>query len=210
MEMGPNLDPEMYEVPSYPEERSLPPPLLCGKSGSSSVDALLCDTPLSCVTSFEPRMGKGPLDLLPNKKNKHISLETREYKANGWEIALAPGEGDNTAACTGHLDQKFNTLSAATKQSQWLDLKITNVQHGIAIMCEGPFSARYQKEVGYLNMSDGGNVKMQLDGKKWHYVRKLNKSLCSVISDDLSKGDHTISIQATADTLTGFSHLIWA
>lgn len=216
MEMGPKLDPEMYEVASYPQERSLPPSLLCGKQGSSSVDENLCNMKLKCVTSFEPRTGLGTLDLLKSSSNKNNQVSNRLYKANGWEVALAPGEGDNTASCTGHLDQKFNTLSKLNnnndgqKGSTWLDLKINVKENGIAIICEGPFSARYAKNVGYFNMSKGGNVKMQLDGKTHGYVRKLSKSLCSVVSDDLKEGDHTISIQAIGNALTGFSHLIWA
>jgi len=203
MEMGPNLDADMYQVPKYPSERPLPKPLLCGKA-SSSVDAILCNIALNCATSFEPRMGQGTLDLSPRYDVKQHS---KQYK--GWEVSLSPGEGDNTAACTGHLDQKFNTLSK--NNNQWLDMKIDNVKHGTAIICEGPFSQRYAKLVGYINTTEGGNAKIKLDSHNWHYERKLSKSLCSVISDKLSPGTHMISIQTSSTkSFTGFSHLIWA
>jgi hypothetical protein len=208
MEMGPNLDPDMFAASSA-SERALPPPVLCGKPGSS-VDPELCSVALHCATSFEPRVGPGPLDL------EQVQAAAKSGAAGkpsggltGWASALAPGEGDNTAACTGHLDQKFNVLGK--EGAGWLTLRIAGVQHGVLVVCEGPFSARFKAQVGYLNTSaTGGNAQMELDGQPRHYARKLSKSLCSVVADDLSPGDHTLALRPTAKHLTGFSHVIWA
>jgi len=226
MDVGPNLDPEAYTVPAFPDERPLPDPLVCGKEGQSSVDAALCSVALSCATSFEPRLGAGPLELAPLARAPGGSTDADQSPATkkllakysdggkggkgGWRVQLAPGEGDNTAACTGHLDQKFNMLAGAG--GGWLAMVVPNVKVGVLIVCEGPFSAREKKKVEYLNTSlPGGNALMELDGWPYHYARKLTKSLCSVVADDLTPGTHVLALQATsASALTGFSHVIWA
>ncbi len=195
MNLGPDLDPEAYAVKAFPAERPLPEPRLCGK-GDSSVEPALCSLPLRCATSFAPRVGPQPLDLAV------------EDGAKGWQAALAPGEGDNAAACTGHLDQKYNTLASAG--ADWLTMRVS-VARGLMLVCEGPFNARFKAAVEYVNTSTvGGNAQLLLDGSLAHYRRKLPKSLCSVVADDLAPGDHTLALRPTAKVLTGFSHLIWA
>mmetsp|Transcript_27387 Transcript_27387/g.49738 ORF Transcript_27387/g.49738 Transcript_27387/m.49738 type:complete len:783 (+) Transcript_27387:70-2418(+) len=217
MEMGPVLDPEYFATPNFPADRPLPASLHCGvKATSSSVDALFCDTPFQCATSFEPRTGPGPLDLLaPNKGKGKAKAPVAGGSApvgGGWKAFLAPGEGDNTASCTGHRDQKFNVLGQSG--SEWLSMPLKGVSKGVLIVCEGPFSAREKSKVGYLNTSSvGGNAQFEVDGQgPKHYQRKLSKSLCSVVSDGggLSPGDHTLAIKALGPRLTGFSHVIWA
>jgi hypothetical protein len=206
--MGPNLDTDYYTTP----ERTMPTSLYCGVESegksTSSVDPLFCDTTFSCATSFEPRTGPSPLDLLV-PKGKYRPKGGGGTGGKGWAAALAPGEGDNTAACTGHLDQKFNTLS---KGGEWLPMQLNGVHKGLLIVCEGPFSVREKTKVGYLNTSlKGGNAQLEVDGAgPAHYQRKLSKSLCSVVSDQLSPGDHTLAFKAMGPELTGFSHVIWA
>ena len=40
--------------------------------------------------------------------------------------------------------------------------------------------------------------------------RKLTKSLCSVVTDRATPGDHLLAFEAKGSKLTGFSYLIWA
>jgi hypothetical protein len=233
MEMGPVLDEEAFDRGEPPP---LPPPMLCGTAGSS-IDPRFCDLGFTCATSFEPRTGMSPFDLrvttykgsptLPtgpkyqsgaaprpptDSNSQALSLmATQAAKADGalWHITLAPGEGDNTESCTGHLDQKFNTL--AREGSGWLALELPPLKAGVVIVCEGPFSVRYAKQVGYLNPStSGGNAAMEVDGQPAHYSRKLSKSLCSVVSDSLSPGKHSVALKSLQRSLTGFSHIIYA
>ena len=233
MEMGPVLDPDVYDRGPPPP---LPPPLLCGQAGSS-VDPRFCDLAFSCATSFEPRTGPSPLALRAAAYQGEPSAPTGPKYQSGatarpptdanpqaatlmaadaaapsgafWHATLAPGEGDNTDACTGHLDQKFNTLARAG--GGWLALDLPPLEAGVVIVCEGPFSARYAKQVGYLNTSAvGGNAALEVDGRPAHYARKLSKSLCSVVSDRLAPGKHTVALKALQRSLTGFSHIIWA
>lgn len=45
-------------------------------------------------------------------------------------------------------------------------MQVSNVEKGILIVCEGPFSVREKGKVGYLNTSaSGGNAVLELDGK---------------------------------------------
>ncbi len=194
MEVGPTLERSEYAVPSRP----LPKPKLCGVGGST-LEPLTCSVRLRCATSFSPRTGQSPLDL------------ASPPQPAGWSAALAPGEGDNAAECTGHLDQKYNTL--AKQGAAWLKLPV-RTEHGLLVVCEGPFSARSKLKVEYVNSSAvGGNAALELDGRPAHYARKLSKSLCSVVAEPkrLAKGDHTLALLPTSPTLlTGLSHVIWA
>mmetsp|Transcript_19442 Transcript_19442/g.44089 ORF Transcript_19442/g.44089 Transcript_19442/m.44089 type:complete len:746 (+) Transcript_19442:145-2382(+) len=227
MELGPNLDPELYKLPAFPAERPLPKPLFCGpKNGRgfpSSVDAALCSEATRCATSYEPRKGQGPHDLAaaaaaaasnPGKKapiKSSAPLLSLAEAAPGWAVQLAPGEGDNTASCTGHVDQKFNALARQGAAPLSLEVETKGpLARGLLMLCEGPFSARFAKEVGFFNTSTpGGNVALELDGKPVHYQRKVSKSLCSVVSDRLAPGRHTLKITPKGKALTGFSHVIW-
>ena len=191
MDMGPDLDESMYEVPPRP----LPPPSLCGQR---SIEQAFCDVKFNCATTYEPRVGQSILDLTKGLPSK--------YDGGKWAAALAPGEGDNAAHCTGHVDAKKNVLG---KQGDgWFAMKLRGVKKGLIIVCEGPFSARMEKQVTHVNTST--NVRLELDGQVTHYQRKLTKSLCSVVTDKASPGDHTLAFQAQGSILTGFSYVIWA
>jgi len=208
MEMGPDLDPELYSYPSK-EERPLPPSFKCG---SMSLDAEFCDTRFSCATTFEPHVGQSLQDLVepppqPGRLQSDASMSQRYHsEPSGWQVSLAPGEGDNTIHCTGHLDAKKNILGR--KGDGWLVLRTPKLTRGLLLLCEGPFSARMAKKVQFLNTS--GNTVLEVDGQRTHFQRKVPKSLCSVVSDGLSPATHTVAFKATEEVLTGFSFLVWA
>ena len=83
---------------------------------------------------------------------------------------------------------------------------------GLLIVCEGPFSSRYQSHVAFINTStDGGNAVLELDGQRVHFQRKLPKSLCTLVYDRLSPDtEHELAVIPKGKELIGLSHVIWA
>ena len=47
-----------------------------------------------------------------------------------WNVELAPGEGDNAAHCTGHVDAKRNMLGK--KGSGWMVLRVPKVRRRLS------------------------------------------------------------------------------
>jgi len=149
---------------------------------------LFCHTAFHCSTSYEPRQGRGLIDLIKNDNYKKV---------------LAPA--DNTAIeevkrfGTGYLDRKY--AYKGSRADGPLSFRLHHVKAGTVIVCEPTYGWRKPHNVIDLASEveffiDTHKVKLaDPDGKVMKGIAKN----CVVVTYNCPQGGHDLVMEPTVD-----------